>query len=323
LSKGVPQSGPSPFDRLRSTVLGWAIVIVAGLALLSAVPSAAQADGRLVDWEAVASAHVAPRNVTIWLPPGYDGGNRRYPVIYMHDGQNVFVPGRAYGGEEWGVDEALSRMIATGRTHGAIVVGVWNTNLRGREYLPAKWVARLPEEARARIERVHGGPSIADDYLRFLVTELKPRIDREFRTRAGRRDTAIMGSSMGGLISFYALGEYPHVFGQAAALSIHWPLADPREAGPEEPAAIIGAVGDWLSASGIRPRRNRLYVDVGTETLDAFYGPYADAFRPMMVARGWYPGCRGMEGVFTGTAHNEAAWRARVETPLTFLLRRC
>lgn len=297
--------------------------LLAFFALLLASPAAAQADGRLVDWADVPSAHIQPRNVTIWLPPGYDAGRRRYPVIYMHDGQNVFVPGRAYGGEEWGADEALSRMIAAGQTRGAIVVGVWNTNLRGREYLPAKWLPLLPAEIRTRIEAFHTGPSIADAYLRFLVEELKPRIDREFRTRPARRDTAIMGSSMGGLISLYALGEYPDVFGQAAALSIHWPLANPAEAAPDEPHAIIDAVAHWMAASRIDPRRNRLYVDTGTETLDAFYGPYADRFRPMMVTQGWYPGCRGVERVFSGTAHNEAAWRARVETPLEFLLRRC
>lgn len=297
--------------------------LLALLALVFAVPAAAQADGRLVDWEGVTSAYVQPRNVTIWLPPGYDRGNRRYPVIYMHDGQNIFVPGRAFGGEEWGVDEALSRMIAAGQTRGAIVVGVWNTNLRGREYLPAKWLPLLPAETRARIEAFHTGPSLADAYLRFLVEELKPRIDRDFRTRPGRHDTAIMGSSMGGLISFYALGEYPEIFGQAAALSIHWPLANPAEAAPDEPRAMIDAVGQWLDASRIDPRYNRLYVDTGTETLDAFYAPYADRFRPVMVARGWYPGCRGLERVYAGTAHNEAAWRARVETPLGFLLRRC
>ncbi len=297
--------------------------LLAFLALLFASPVAAQADGRLVDWEGVTSAHVQPRNVTIWLPPGYDAGRRRYPVIYMQDGQNIFVPGRSYGGQEWGVDEALVRMIAADRTRGAIVVGVWNTNLRGREYLPAKWLDHLPAHTRARIETFHSGPSLADAYLRFLVAELKPRVDRSFRTRTGRRDTAIMGSSMGGLISLYALGEYPEVFGQAAALSNHWPLANPADAAPDEPRAVIDAVGQWLAASGIDPRHNRLYIDTGTETLDAYYAPYADRFRPLMVARGWYPGCRGMERVFNGTAHNEAAWRARVEIPLTFLLRRC
>jgi S-formylglutathione hydrolase FrmB len=297
--------------------------LLALIALLLAFPAAAQTDGRLVDWESVASAHVGPRNVTIWLPPGYDANRRRYPVIYMHDGQNVFVPGRAYGGAEWGIDEALSAMVASRETRGAIVVGIWNTPLRGREYLPAGWVARLPAETRARIEEFHGGPSLADAYLRFIALELKPRIDREFRTRRDRRNTAIMGSSMGGLISLYALGEYPQVFGSAAALSIHWPLANPVEATPDEPRLVIDAVGQWLAASPIDPARNRLYVDTGTVNLDATYAPYADRFRPLMVSRGWYPGCRAREQVVVGGDHNEAAWRARVDQPLSFLLERC
>jgi hypothetical protein len=291
------------------------------LTLLLAAPAAAQADGRLVEWEAVTSDHVQPRNVTIWLPPGYDAARRRYPVIYMMDGQNVFDPARAYGGEEWGVDEALSRMIARGRTQGAIVVGVWNTNRRGREYLPAAVIAELPEEQRRQIETTHGATSLADAYLRFLVQELKPRIDREFRTLDGPRHTSIMGSSMGGLISLYALGEYPEWFGQAAAVSIHWPLGNP--VGPQRatPETVALAFERWLEGSGVNPRRNRLYVDIGDQTLDAFYPPYHSGMLSVLRSRGWREGRGFMPRAFPGTAHNETAWRARVETPLAFLLR--
>lgn len=295
--------------------------LIALLALLFAAPVAAQADGRLIDWEAVTSAHVQPRNVTIWLPPGYDRSRRRYPVIYMHDGQNIFVPGRAYGGEEWGVDEALSRMIASGRTHGAIIVGVWNTDLRGREYLPARVVAHLPVAERDRVLATHGGASVADAYLRFLVEELKPRIDREFRTLPTARHTGIMESSMGGLISLYALGEYPRVFGQAAALSIHWPLGDPRRGQGADPDTAASAFRSWLASSRVNPRRNHLYVDIGDQTLDAYYPPFQDAIVPTLVARGWRTGNNFSARTFASTAHNEAAWRARVETPLAFLLR--
>lgn len=293
------------------------------LLLWVAAPATAQADGQLIEWEAVPSAHVQARNVTIWLPPGYDGSRRRYPVIYMHDGQNLFVPGRAYGGEEWGVDEALSRMIATGRIRGAIVVGVWNTNLRGREYLPAVVVNALPEAQRARVLATHGGTSLADGYLAFLVTELKPRIDRTFRTRPGRRDTTIMGSSMGGLISFYAMGQYPQVFGGAAGLSIHWPLGDPRQDQGADADAVAAAFAGWIGASQMSAARNRLYVDIGDQTLDAYYPPYQAAMLPVLRARGWHEGCRHAGRIFPGTAHNEAAWRARLDRPLSFLLDHC
>jgi enterochelin esterase-like enzyme len=198
---------------------------------------------------------------------------------------------------------------------------VWNTNLRGREYLPAAVVAALPAADRALVEATHGGTSLANAYLRFLVEELKPRIDREFRTQPAARHTSIMGSSMGGLISLYALGEYPAVFGQAAGLSIHWPLGDPRDGRGATPQSISAAFATWLSARrAINPRRNRLYVDIGDQTLDAYYPPYQ---LPMLITlheRGWRTGQTLVARQFPGTAHNEAAWRARIETPLAFLL---
>ena len=284
-------------------------------------PAVAQADGRMVEWRDLASAHVQPRNVTIWLPPGYDGSQRRYPVIYMHDGQNILVPGHAYGGEEWGVDEALSRMIASGRTRGAIVVGIWNTNLRGREYLPAKVAALLPPDQRALVETTHGGPSIADAYLRFIVTELKPRVDAEFRTRPDRAHTSIMGSSMGGLISLYALGEYPDIFGRAAAVSIHWPLGDPREGQGANPASVTTAFDQWLGSTRLSPRQHRLYMDHGTVNLDGFYRAYSEPMATVFARRGWRSGRGFQSRLFAGADHNERSWRERVEIPLAFLLR--
>ncbi len=292
------------------------------LALLLAVPALAQAEGRLIRLEAVPSAHVQPRNVTIWLPPGYDNNRRRYPVIYMHDGQNVFEPGSSYGGQEWGIDEALSAMIADGRSRGAIVVGIWNTNLRGREYLPAKVAARLSTEARALVDATHGGPSLADAYLRFIVEELRPRINRSYRTSTARSDTSIMGSSMGGLISLYALGEYPEVFGSAAALSIHWPLGDPRRGQGAPQAEVIAAFDGWLGETRLRPGRNRLYMDHGTLNLDGYYRPYSEAMEAVMPRQGWRRDRDWVSRVFEGTDHNEAAWRARIDEPLGFLLTR-
>lgn len=295
--------------------------LIATLALLCVFPGAAWADGQLVRWEGVASAHVQPRNVTIWLPPGYEAGKGRYPVIYMHDGQNIFEPGAAFGGEEWGVDEALSAMIGEGRSRGAIVVGIWNTNLRGREYLPTKVAARLRPEARALVEATHGGQSLADGYLRFVVEELKPRIDQEYRTLPGRRHTSIMGSSMGGLISLYAMGEYPRVFGSAAALSIHWPLGDPRQGQGAPALETVAAFASWLDETRLKPGANRLYMDHGTLGLDSYYRPYSVAMETVLQSDGWRRDVNWVSRVAEGTDHNEAAWRARVRDPLAFLLR--
>lgn len=285
------------------------ILLICTLALF--IP---HAQARLVEYPDFASAHVTARNVTVWLPDDYDAKGARLPVIYMHDGQNLFEPARAYGGKEWGVDEALSAM-----KRRAIVVGVWNTKFRGREYFPQKIFERLPADQRANAVATHGGAPMSDAYLRFLVTELKPFIDRNFRTRAGRADTSIMGSSMGGLISLYAVAEYPNIFGQAASLSIHWPMADPRKS---DPAAVADAFRTYLAASTVRPGRNRLYMDHGTLNLDSFYEPYSTRVDAFMPALGWRRGSNWVSRVFPGTDHNEAAWRARLDVPLSFLLRR-
>ena len=290
---------------------------IVGLALaLIAVTVAPRAEARLVRLENFPSSFVQPRNVTILLPAGYDKGMKRYPVIYMHDGQNLFEPGYAYGGKEWGIDEAMAA-----RKRQAIVVGVWNTNLRGREYLPTKVVANLPEALRKRIEALHGGNSLADNYLQFLVKELKPHIDKSYRTLPGRSSTSLMGSSMGGLISLYGMGEYPDVFGNAAALSIHWPLADPTKADEADIAAITSAFEMWLSQSRMRPGGNRFYTDHGSINLDGFYQPYSVRMDAIFKAQGWKQGSNWVSKIYVGTDHNEAAWRERVHVPLAFVLK--
>lgn len=283
--------------------------------LLCAVLGSQAAQARVENIVAFPSRYVEARNISIWVPDDYDRTVDRLPVIYMHDGQNIFESGRAYGGQEWGVDEALA-----GKQARAIVVGVWNTKYRGREYLPAKVVAQLDKSLRQRVEAMHGGRSLADSYLKFLVQELKPYIDGNYRTRTDARNTSIMGSSMGGLISIYALGEYPQTFGNAAALSVHWPLADPSKASSDEPTIVAAAFDKWLRKSELRLGPNRLYMDHGTINLDGFYRPYSWEIEAMLNAKGWKEGANWQSEVYQDTDHNEAAWRARVDIPLTFLL---
>lgn len=292
-------------------------IVIVLFSLFLAVLAAPDADARIVKIENFASSFVKARNVSILLPPDYDRSSKRYPVIYMHDGQNLFEPGYAYGGKEWGVDEAMA-----GRKKQAIIVGVWNTDLRGREYLPAKVATNLPADLRARIEGLHGGASLADNYLRFLVEELKPYIDRSYRTKTDRKSTSLMGSSMGGLISLYAMGEYPEIFGNAAALSIHWPLADPTKASEADRDAIVAAFDKWMKQSRMRPGPNRFYTDHGSVNLDSFYAPYSSRMDKLFAAAGWRRDRNWSSRVFEGTDHNEAAWRERVDIPLDFLLSR-
>lgn len=267
--------------------------------------------GTVVRHEAFASREVAARNVDVWLPPGYDpAGSERYPVVYMHDGQNLFDPAISYGGVDWAIDEILTGLIATGEVRPAIVVGIWNSGMaRYAEYMPRKAVPS------GRVEFLEGQPGLtaeqlaSDRYLRFIVAELKPFIDRQYRTLPGRADTFVMGSSMGGLISAYAVSEYPDIFGGAACVSTHWP-------------AGRGQVADYLAAHLPQPGAHRLYFDFGTATLDAGYEPYQRRLDAALRERGYTAGKDWVTLKFEGAEHSEKAWRLRAGLPLEFLLRR-
>jgi predicted alpha/beta superfamily hydrolase len=257
-----------------------------------------------------ASQHVAGRNVEIWLPPGYGRDTLRYPVLYMHDGQNVFDPATSYGGVDWGVDEWMTTLIAQGKIRPAIVVAVWNTGARAQEYMAEKALPSGSTGVSRGIGRgTMDGPWLADEYLRFLTEELKPYIDRTYRTRTTRAETYMMGSSMGGIISLYAAAEYPNVFGRVAAVSTHFPAGD-------------GALIDYLATRMPDAATHRVYMDRGTATLDSTYAAYQPRADSLFRARGYRDGVNFRTRVFEGAEHNERAWRVRLEEPLVFLLGR-
>lgn len=302
----------------RGLIATIATLPLAGSALAQA---GSVAGGQLVEYEGVTSAHLGPRNVTVWLPPGYGTGSERHPVLYMHDGQNLFDPARANFGE-WGVDEHLVRLIETGQVRAPIVVGVWNTPLRLREYVPADLIAALPTEVRETLLPMYGGAPLSDAYLRFLVEELKPRIDAEYRTLPGRDDTSTMGSSMGGLISLYAMMKHPDVFGAAGCLSTHWPLRLERLEGDALNTwreAVVQAWSDVIRRGLPDPATHRLYMDRGDETLDQFYAFFQSRIDTVIRYAGWGPD-RFRTLVFPTAEHNEKSWNSRLDVPLTFLL---
>ena len=305
-----------------------------GLALAGVVPlagaQAAGEGGSFVSLGDFPSAQVAPRKVVVWLPPGYDPSGERYPVLYMHDGQNLFDPATAMGGQAWEVHKRLAALAATGAVRPAIIVGIASTRDRAREYGPAQAVDALAPELRAVLlgdpPTPGGQPTLSEQYLRFIVDELKPAIDARFRTSPERADTFIMGSSMGGLISLYALARYPEVFAGAACLSTHWPITtnfnmlfDKEDARPVRYAA---AYFDWLARKLPRAGRHKLYFDHGDATLDALYAPYQQQVDGIVRAKGYRAGVDWISQVFPGADHSEVAWRERVEVPLRFLLSR-
>jgi len=151
------------------------------------------------------------------------------------------------------------------------------------------------------------GDIVSDRYLAFLVDELKPFIDAGYRTLPGRADTIVMGSSMGGLISQYAMSKHPDVFGGAGCLSTHWPAGD-------------GIALDDFAAHLPDPATHRYWFDYGTQTLDADYEPYQQRADEILRKAGYVAGQNWITRKFAGAEHSETAWRVRVHQPLEFLL---
>jgi predicted alpha/beta superfamily hydrolase len=239
------------------------------------------------------SKWVRPRDVLVWLPPDYgrDPG-RRYPVLYVHDGNNVFDDSTSFAGE-WGLDETAERMIRAGEIPPFIAVAVYNTPERIAEYTP------VPDGS----GRGGRGPA----YGRFLVEELKPFVDRTYRTRTGAGDTGVLGSSLGGLISLALAIDRPDVF---------------RLVGCVSPAAWW-ADRAIVQRAASAPRSLRVWVDIGTDESTPSAGRRAwledaRALRAALERAGLADDALHYEEV-DGGRHNEAAWAARLDRILRFL----
>ena len=152
-----------------------------------------------------------PRNISVWLPPNYEeNAERRFPVLYMHDGQNLVNPADAFGGVVWGVDETAQNLIFSNEIELLIIVGIYNSGeKRIDEYTP------VPSEG----GKMKGRGGKADQYGRMLIEELKPFIDRQYRTKPEREFTGLGGSSLGGLVSFHLGLKRPDVFSRLAVIS--------------------------------------------------------------------------------------------------------
>lgn len=278
--------------------------------------------GKIVHIDKFQTSLVEPRNVDIWLPEGYDPA-KKYAVLYMHDGQNLFDTTMTFNKQAWNVDDISCRLLKAGKLKDLIVVGIWNSpRKRHSDYFPQKPFESLSAQAKDSISnqlKNRGTPAggsfqaNADAYLKFIVTEMKPFIDKNYSVYTDREHTFMSGSSMGGLISIYAICEYPDVFGGVACLSTHW-LGTFEPKNPF-PTAFVNYLKDKLP----NPANHKIYFDHGDQTLDASYPPFQKKVDEAMKAKG-YTGKNWETLVFPGLDHSEKSWRARFETPLLFLL---
>jgi len=296
-----------------------ALLLVSACAHKSPPMATAHSQGQIYVIPEFPSALVAPRPVRIWLPPGYDPA-RRYPVPYMHDGQMLFDDKDTWNGQSWQVDETMTRLVSDGIIRPAIVVGIDNTGLlRTSEYCPTALINSYPPEViQPVIDTRLAGQSRCDDYLRFLVTEVKPYVDSLYSTLPGREDTFLAGSSMGGLVTLYALCEYPEVFSGGACLSSHWLFVHPYEPA-DEALDLPGHFLAYLQQKLPAPETHRIYFDLGTEGLDAWYPGTQQRIDALMRQKG-YDESNWTTLVFRGANHSEVDWSARLHVPLTFLL---
>lgn len=261
--------------------------------------------GDLTYWTDVTSTFLEEtRHVVVWTPPDYAAHpDRDYAVIYMHDGQNLFDPRLSYTNIDWGVDEAMMKGAEEGLFEPAIVVGIWNTAARLKEYSP---------------------DHLAPQYARFLIEELMPRVEQDFRVKRGPEHTFTMGSSMGAIVSFYLVRDYPEVFSGCGCLSTHITWSEQQIAwyNGEDPtdANPVPFLLRSLTPDAAMPSGQRLYFDYGTEGLDAHYEQPTQVLAQWLETQGYRRGDTLNVEKYDGADHNEAAWRARVGKQLTWLL---
>lgn len=306
---------------LRSVIL-LAIGIISGHFALAQLP--AVSSGTITRLEHFNSKFVTPRNIDIWLPEGYSN-QKPLAVLYMHDGQMLFDSTKTWNHKAWEVDDAISQLKIEGKIKDVMVVGIWNDPAtRHADYFPQKPFETLTQIEKdtltARLQMAgrskEGFQPVSDKYLKFLVTELKPFIDSNYNTAKTPEHTFIAGSSMGGLISLYAICEYPNVFGGAACLSTHWP-GEWSPVNNPAPDAFLNYLKKHLPVSGL----HKIYFDCGDQNLDALY-PVIQKKADKIMEAGGYTKRNWITRYFPGEGHSEDAWRKRLHIPFTFLLKK-
>ncbi len=304
-------------DLQRRAALLW-LTLGGGLLGADTIKSSAAADediGRIERLGLLQAAGIAARPVDVWLPPGFER-RRRHAVLYVHDGQMLFEPTGTWNGKSWQLHRVAAGLLAAGRLRDVIIVAIHNDPARRHaEFFPQAALQDLQPAAlrEAFIAQALSDRPAADDYLRFMVEVVKPAIDAAYPVLTDRESTFIMGSSMGGLISLYALCERPKIFGGAAALSTHW--IGSFERNTAIPAALLAYLRRRLPPAG----SCRIYMDRGTRDLDALYD-LAQSQADALLQQLGYRAPDVVSRVFPGATHDEDAWRNRVAEPLTFLL---
>jgi predicted alpha/beta superfamily hydrolase len=225
------------------------------------------------------------RDLIVWLPPSYTKQKSvRYPVLYMHDGQNIIDPQTSFIGYDWQVDEVADSLIRSGAIEEIIIVGIYNSPDRMSEY---------------------SDTDLGKAYVRFVINTVKPLIDSTYRTKSDRRNTAVMGSSMGGLISFLFAWWHPEIFSKAGCLSS---VFDSR----------ASSVLNLVREEKMKSHDVKIYFDCGGSGGDGSLKPGMEKLIEIMHEKGYIEGTEFISFFDPKAEHNERAWALRVWRPLIY-----
>ncbi len=277
--------------------------------------------GNLIRIDTFPSKNITPRTVDIWLPKNYSD-KQKYAVLYMHDGQMLFDSTKTWNKQEWRIDEAATDLMEQNITKDFIVVAIHNiSSIRWNDLFPEKALNFLDKNSKNQVFKKAKENNIStdfkgDEYLKFIVFELKPFIDATFSVHKNKENTFVAGSSMGGLMSMYAISEYPNIFQGAACISTHWVGAMAEENNPF-PEAIFS----YVAANVPNAKNHKLYFDYGDQTLDRHYPQFASTVDSIYTSKGYsIDNFRNIH--FPNSDHSEKSWQNRIHIPLTFLLKK-
>jgi predicted alpha/beta superfamily hydrolase len=241
-----------------------------------------QITGQVYYHKNIIGKNIAPRDIIVWVPPGYEAEDEnKYPVLYAHDGQNLFDPATSSFGIDWQMDETADSLIKSNLVKPFIIVGIYNTIHRSAEY---------SENDTGKI------------YMEFVVNELKPFIDKNYKTDPGREATITCGSSAGGLISFMLLWEYPEIFTGAICVS------------PALKINKINYVDNVYEYSGVK-KPIIIYIDNGGIGIEEKLQPGINEMVTALLSKDYIMGKDLFVFNYQNAEHNEAAWAARIWKP--------
>ena len=298
---------------MKNKLLFILIFLFGSLAFAQNIPKVSS--GSIKRIENFKSHFVVARNVDVWLPEDYNSA-KKYNVVYMHDGQMLFDSTQTWNKKEWKVDEVFSKLIREKKIEECIVVGIWNNGAeRISEYFPNKIFNQLDEKTKTKLSEKYCNGKLAngDNYLKFVITELKPYVDKNFSTKDDKDHTFMIGSSMGGLISIYAISEYPDIFGGVACLSTAW--LSQIEPNYEIPTATF----EYLKHNLASPMGHKIYMDYGTGESDKTF-EMTQSFVDLIAKGKGFTENNYMSKVYDKAEHNEVAWSQRLNVPVEFLI---